>query len=65
MGNNESSSALLGGIEKIANIAAQGGLKLVLATSATRVTSLLSSTKNAQSELDNAKKVLESYKKSN
>jgi hypothetical protein len=64
-GSDGSSSGILASIEKIANKAAQGGLKLMLVSSGTRVTSILNSTKNAKSEVENAEKVLESYKKSN
>ena len=64
-GGDGSSTGILASIEKVANKAAQGGLKLILVSTGTRVTNILNSTKNAQSEVENAEKVLESYKKSN
>jgi hypothetical protein len=64
-GGDGSSTGVLASIEKIANKVTQGGLKLILVSTGTRVTNILNSTKNAQSEVENAEKVIESYKKTN
>ncbi len=53
------------GLGAIANGIAKVGLKVTLVSTMAKATKVLDSYKNSQSELDNAKKVLESYKKTN